>query len=99
MRDSIVVIGWVLFRSDNFEMAFHLIGRMLVWHPGNVPIGWQLLLGMLVLSAGLAHFAPNTFELSHKWNRLSVAGLALLFLTCMTVIYGGQRSPFLYFQF
>ena len=95
----LVVIGWVLFRSDNFGMALSMLRRMFGWHAGSVPTGWPVLVGVLMLAAGLAHFGRNTFELAHRWNGAIVLGIVLLFMACLVVIYGGRQSPFLYFQF
>jgi alginate O-acetyltransferase complex protein AlgI len=95
----LVVIGWVFFRSDTFEMALKILYRMFSWRAGVEPVGWRLLLAAIVVSAGLAHFGPNTFEISHRWRGVAALALALLFAACLVVIYGGHRSPFLYFQF
>jgi hypothetical protein len=94
-----VVVGWVLFRSESFTMALGLLRRMFSWTPGAIPIGWPILLAVVMVAAGVAHFCPNTFEISHHWNGAVVFALALLFGACMAVLYGGQQSPFLYFQF
>lgn len=95
----LVVIGWVLFRADNFSMASGLLGAMFSWKPG-IQLGTAgSLAGLLFLAGGLAHFGPNTFELRHRWTPVQAWALGALLLTCMVLIYGGQQSPFLYFQF
>ena len=96
----LVILGWVLFRSQNFTMALGVLRRMFIWTaPGREPIGWPLLLCVVLLSAMLSHFGPNTFEISHRWRGWSTAGLVVLFAACLVVLYGGHPSPFLYFQF
>jgi alginate O-acetyltransferase complex protein AlgI len=94
-----VVIGWTLFRSDDFSMASGLLKAMFSWKGGIHMDTWKTLAVFLVLAAALAHFAPNTFELRHRWRPMPAIGLAVLFLACIVFIYGGQPLPFLYFQF
>jgi hypothetical protein len=54
---------------------------------------------LLLFAAALAHWGPNTFEIEHKWSLAPALAMGALFAGCMVVIYGGQQSPFLYFQF
>ena len=63
--------------------------------------GSGLLLLMILVAGLLAHTGPNTFEMSHDWRPLEVEAfsLAALFLLCLVTMYGGQVSPYLYFQF
>ncbi|HEV8712617.1 MAG TPA: MBOAT family O-acyltransferase [Candidatus Binatia bacterium] len=96
---ALVVVGWVFFRSDNFEMAFALLGVMFSWHAGSSIIGAPVLVAMLILAGSIAHYAPNTFEVRHQWAPAGVAGFAVLFGMCLFALYGAQPSPFLYFQF
>jgi alginate O-acetyltransferase complex protein AlgI len=95
----LVVIGWVFFRAENLRMAVSLLHAMAGGGAGPA-LTWGLsLLGVLLGAAALAHAAPNTFELRHEWRLWPTLGLAGLFALCVLVIYGGQPSPFLYFQF
>jgi alginate O-acetyltransferase complex protein AlgI len=94
-----VMIGWVLFRADNFVMARRLLLSMFSWSRGMTPIGWPLLTVLLVIAGALAHFGPNTFELRHEWRPATACALTFLFAACLFVMYGGYQSPFLYFQF
>jgi alginate O-acetyltransferase complex protein AlgI len=95
----LVVVGWVLFRSENFEMAQAIFRRMFTWQPGEALIGAPVLAAMVAVAGAIAHIAPNTFQLRHEWKPLPVAGFAMLTLTCLFVLYGSRPSPFLYFQF
>jgi alginate O-acetyltransferase complex protein AlgI len=95
----LVVVGWVLFRATTFTMAAGWLGKMFVWDSASgLPGAWTLILPILI-AAGLAHWCPNSFELSHRWNWASALALTALFAACLIVIYGGKASPFLYFQF
>ena len=95
----LVVVGWVFFRSPTFTMAATLLRAMFYWQPGVRVVGEALLLAMVGVAAGIAHFAPNTFEMSHKWSPLATIGLMVLFALSLFAIYGNRSTPFLYFQF
>jgi len=94
-----VVIGWVLFRSVDFRMAFGFLASMFSWKTGIHMVAWETLVLLLLIAGAMAHFGPNTFELRHKWRPMPALGLGVLLLACIILIYGGQQSPFLYFQF
>jgi alginate O-acetyltransferase complex protein AlgI len=95
----LVVIGWVFFRSETFGMAGVLLARMFTWQGAGVPTGGPVLAALLVLAAGISHFGPNTWEMRHQWRPVPALAWAVLFILCLTVIYGGNQSQFLYFQF
>jgi alginate O-acetyltransferase complex protein AlgI len=95
----LVIIGWVLFRSSSFSMASGILATMFSWTPGIHLDTGKSLVALLLIAGTLAHFGPNTFELRHRWNPLQASALGVLLLTCIVFIYGGQQSPFLYFQF
>ncbi len=95
----LVLLGWILFRSDNLSMALQWFGKMFTWTPGLTLAGAGALLACLPVAAAVAHAAPNSFELKHEWSPLPTLGWAFLFLACVFTIAAGQYSPFLYFQF
>lgn len=99
MTFLVAIIGWTLFRSTDFSMAATLLWKMFIFQPGDVIVGTISFLPLLALAAYLAHVAPNTFEIRHEWPRSAAIALACLFLVCVTLVYGGAQSPFLYFQF
>jgi len=94
----LVVIGWVIFRADDWMMARGLLRSLFVWR-GDPSLGGWLLPTMLALAAGIAHLLPNTFELRHQWRPSVAIGIALAFASCLVRMYSGSQSPFLYFQF
>ena len=94
-----VIIGWVLFRSTNFSMASGLLTNMFTWKAGIQLDTGRSLVVLLLVAGTLAHFGPNTFELRHEWSLGQAFALGALLAACMVFIYGGQQSPFLYFQF
>ena len=96
---GLVVVGWVLFRATGFTMAAGWLRKMFELNLVQAPTGaWTLAL-LILLAAGLAHWCPNSFELTHRWNWAATLGLTALFATCVLVIYWAKASPFLYFQF
>jgi alginate O-acetyltransferase complex protein AlgI len=96
---ALVLIGWVFFRSPTFEMAQSMLTTMFSFRDGPLMPGAVGLLAVGGIAAWLAHVAPNTFEISHRWGPWSTGVLAILFGLCLLAITSGQQSPFLYFQF
>ena len=95
----LVLVGWVFFRAESFEMALSVLGSMFSWQAGALMPGALGLVAILGVAAVLAHWAPNTFEISHQWRRTGVTALTALFALCLLSMYAGRPSPFLYFQF
>jgi alginate O-acetyltransferase complex protein AlgI len=95
----LVVVGWTMFRAPSFSDAATLLRRMFVPAEGASFVGMATLAVMLIVAGVLAHRGPNTFELRHRWRPLAVAGWAVVLVASLVRIYGGQTSPFLYFQF
>jgi alginate O-acetyltransferase complex protein AlgI len=95
----LVVFGWTLFRSESWQQAAVLFTRLFVPHTGVLPTAWPTLASLILIAGLFAHKGPNSFELTHRWRPLAAWGLTLLFAVCLIRIYGGESSPFLYFQF
>jgi alginate O-acetyltransferase complex protein AlgI len=96
---GLVVVGWVLFRATDLGMAADLLATMFSWSPGTLPVGVQLLVPMLAIAGLIAHAGRNLWELTHRWRPAMAFALTALFALCLVLIWGGQRMPFLYFQF
>jgi alginate O-acetyltransferase complex protein AlgI len=95
----LVLVGWIFFRSTSFGMAASLLDRMFVWHTGGFLTGMPTLVLLLIVAAALSHFGPNTWEIDHQWTPVPRFAFGVLFIFCLVVIYGGNQSQFLYFQF
>jgi alginate O-acetyltransferase complex protein AlgI len=95
----LIVVGFVVFRSTTVEMATSLLTTMFSPQPGMDIVGGGTLAYMLIIAGGIAHFAPNTFELQWEWRAPRVAGAVAMTALAMFVLYGSQPTPFLYFQF
>jgi alginate O-acetyltransferase complex protein AlgI len=94
-----VVVGWVLFRSETFDMALALYGKMFSLQSGADFVGGTVLAIALLTAGVLAHTGPNTFEMTHDYAPRTAAAITAAFAVCLFIIYGARPSPFLYFQF
>ena len=93
------LLGLAIFRASGFGMAAALLETMFTWHAGAGMVGAGALIVTLALAAVIAHWAPNTFEIRHRWSPSWVAGCAVLFGICLFVLYGARPAPYIYFQF
>jgi len=104
---AVVIFGWVLFRADSFQHAFHMAGVMVGLRVGGDmhPVGeyWDNALAVAVL-AGLVLSFPV-----YRWARdriappfripVGFAWLSILFVLSSMKVLSGAYSPFLYFRF
>ena len=95
----LVVVGWTFFRADDLAMAVGMLGKMFSFQGGAGVAALPGLLAMLAIAGVAAHVLPNTWEIKHDWGRAGTVALCALFAASLIVMYGGQQSPFLYFQF
>ncbi len=107
----IVIIGWVLFRSENITQAVGFLGAMFTLT--DFPITYELSMALnsrnlLFLMAALPVFLlPGDFSLirtliEKKEPVPLLAGAVLILLVlpyCAAFIVGGASSPFIYFRF
>ena len=97
---TLVLVGWVPFRAESLKTTTTLLGSMFAWTGGGTtPAGFAGLLGMLAIAGAVVHLAKNSWQMEHRWRPAAGVGLAALFALSLFVIYSGQRTPFLYFQF
>jgi len=96
---GLVVVGWLLFRSESFEMAAALLEKMLVWQAGsNVPAA-ALAVVALAFSAAWSLGWRNPFEFKYSWNAWQTGLLGAGAGAALALILSNRVSPFLYFQF
>ena len=107
----IVVIGWVLFRSEDIAQAIGFLGAMFTLT--DLPISYELSLSLnyrnlLILMAALpVFFLPGNFSLIkillNKKDPVPLLAGALMILLvlpyCAALIVGGASSPFIYYRF
>jgi len=104
---AVVVFGWVLFRSETFDHAFHMIALMLNLRTGpenyvvaeymSTALGLAIACG-LVLSFPLYAWVRDRLS-SNQRLVAGVCGLSVLFLLASMKVLSGAYSPFLYFRF
>jgi alginate O-acetyltransferase complex protein AlgI len=95
----LVVVGWVLFRSQDFGMAASLLRTMFVPTPGTLVPNPVFSTIFLTLAALWATAGPNAFDMRHPRTFRRNLVLASAFGAAIAIIAGTRTSPFLYFQF
>ena len=103
-----VVLGWVLFRSENMPHAFAYLGSLFGLN-GN-PFADGLFAGWfsqnaVLLAVGLFCCTPVLRRLHLKtlekplWNWLKAAVLLVLFILSLASLVSSSYNPFIYFNF
>ena len=102
----IVLITWVFFRAENFEVASRYLSAMFggaALHPTAGLLEAEMLRGFnmsqFAICIVVTWFLPNTQTILHRfvgWKAL--LGL-LLFVLAIAAMFTRGHSPFLYFQF
>ena len=93
----LVVFSWVLFRSDNLDMAARWMGAMLGIGAGRagVPLPLAALVAVCLVAVNTV---PETwdirFGIRYRWAPLYALGFLVAYL-----FVNGRNSPFLYYQF
>jgi alginate O-acetyltransferase complex protein AlgI len=103
---AILLITWVFFRAENFDVAWRYLGAMFGHEQivATAPLLEARLLSdfnvLQLLLAGIVAFTlPNTQTILHVFKpSKAVMGLGL-FLLAVAVMFARGYSPFLYFQF
>ena len=107
----IVMVGWVLFRSENIFQAKDFLSVMFT--PISLPVSYELSLALnyrnviFMLTAAISFFLPVRFSgteflMSHKRPMLVIASIiAILVLLpySAALIAGGSNTPFIYYRF
>jgi alginate O-acetyltransferase complex protein AlgI len=102
----ILLITWVFFRAENFEVAARYLGVMFGQAQELAPAqlletemlrGYHLL--HLVLCAFSVWFMPNTQTMLQRFTLWKALLAIPLFLLAVTMMLTRGHSPFLYFQF
>ncbi len=98
----LVLLGWVLFRAENFPMVGRVLKGMFLsfpsftinthlvsaWYVWTIPIGICVCL-----------FMKNTWEMNARQTIPLAVRDGLVFLLSLIVILASTSTPFLYFQF
>ncbi|MBN2120818.1 MAG: MBOAT family protein [Candidatus Omnitrophica bacterium] len=99
----LVLLGWVLFRSDNFSQALTIYKSLFGLHGLanfdqllTIPLFLYVFFG---LTLWITFTQKNTWEIQWKFSPRIALGLGILFLVSIFVILVNFSSPFLYYQF
>ena len=107
----IVMVGWVLFRSENIFQAKDFLSVMFT--PISLPVSYELSLALnyrnviFMLTAAISFFLPVRFSgteflMSHKRPMLvitSIIAILVLLPYSAALIAGGSNTPFIYYRF
>lgn len=105
----IVVVGWVLFKSNNLKSAFEYLGIMFgLVQKHNVTFEMAyfinkktiiFLIIAIILSTPAISSWCEQHRLKIKFELINTIGIATLFIICILFIVNSTYSPFIYFQF
>ena len=102
----VVIIGWVLFKSDSIEHAYRYIKALFGCIPFQQKFGidyyvrpgcWMIAILAIVLSLGTTRFIPLL-----KNRKINLVYDLFLFATlflCILLLTANSYSPFIYFNF
>jgi alginate O-acetyltransferase complex protein AlgI len=99
---NLVVLGWILFRSQSIALAGTFLSRLVV--PGH-PTLWSLpVVAAIVVTIGLQLLPADAIErtqaaIERLQPALLATGLAILVLFAAATVPGQGVAPFIYFRF
>jgi len=111
---SVVLVGWVFFRADDFPSAITFLGKMVSFDAGNNSVNSYLLFfnqnGLFVLALVLGfifstpiynriiQFCDSIIGISYA-KTIEQILLVLLFVVTLTFVAVDSYNPFIYFRF
>ena len=100
----IVVFGWVVFRSENVEMAITWFGRMFSINGGLKLVHFSArtrdrYAAALLVSIFITWFSKNNMQILSEFHAPKKKALYSAVLFFVVIMFLGADSPFLYFQF
>ncbi len=107
----IVVVGWVIFRTESLQQTTEFLSAMFRF--SDLPISYELIRALnyhnafFGMAALLVFFLPGNFSiinlLIHKSGPIPVVTGALMIMLllpyCAALIVGGASGPFIYYRF
>ena len=94
-----VLVGWVIFRANNFPVATSILVSM---SGASGFIGTLQSVGFLAAAAAASVFIPSAHEIKNHLLRpypLVAAAAAIIAITCIFQVGKGELVNFVYFQF
>ena len=105
----IVLIGWVLFKADNFDVALKYLGTMFgLVHFNNVTFEFSYFIQektMFLIAIGMIFSTPILKVFVSKYREkiwfeaMKNIFIILLFIVALIFMINSTYSPFIYFQF
>ncbi len=100
----LAVIGWIIFRAESISQATEYLQCMFTnLHSGETLTfaRWLIAGFMLLVVEWLQRDKQHTLQFSNRkpFNSKVVRWIVYLFIANNIVIWGGQPTPFVYFQF
>ena len=107
----VVILGWVIFRSDTLLYAVRYILRMILPFKYGISSMFNLsvsvmpktiiVLFLALLGCGLLQeiLKKSSICLKWKYSKLEAAYLTVVFICCLILLAAGTYNPFIYFRF
>jgi D-alanyl-lipoteichoic acid acyltransferase DltB (MBOAT superfamily) len=99
-----VVIGWVIFRAPDIDVATGYIAGM--FNPALLALPScskkpLALIALLMLTEWRMQEAPHPFQWKSTgcWSSQTLRFALYIIIFIVTVVYGGEKTQFIYFQF
>ena len=93
----LVVLGWVLFRSESLAMALGWLGRLVGYEAGNEGAP-AALLWWVIAGVAAVNFVPEAWDIRFNVRPRWAVAYALGFVAAYCFM-NGRHSVFLYYQF
>ena len=100
----LVMMGWVVFRAENMQLANAWFSKMFSFEGGFKLLNFSTssrdrFAVVLVLGLFIVFKTANTFELEKRYKFSKLQACCLGLLLALSVMFFAKESPFLYFQF
>jgi len=100
----LIVIGWVIFRSENIDLMSLWLKKMFIFEGPIKPTNFTAstrdrFAAAMIIGLYIVWGCKNTFEIEKKFTPSKKNALLLGILLFISLLFMGENSPFLYFQF
>lgn len=97
----LVVVGWIIFRSDNITNAFNYLEATFNLSLFTLPEKFGIKATPFIVILLLVEYAGrrNQFALAQMPKSMMVRWLFYFFVLCLILEYGAPQGAFIYFQF
>ncbi len=99
---SVVVVGWIFFRAQNWNIAWGYLDRMTSWTQDGTQLVSPYILPALVAVVVAHLLVYKDINWAEQMPQRSVSSRILCFaalITCIVTLGATDSAPFIYFQF